>query len=175
MWAFDCERRPLSVSAEVSGFAHPGDSLFPVAPCPAGKKVSKNACPCIRPCASLRVRSLHHCSEGRRTRAVYGPLSLSPHPCGSLLYTTTALTLLKGRVVAWGCGVVSVGGYSPEGQYTVPVWWAACGETTLRKRLLLTPFGRAVLKRTLKQLGAESGYHLPRGYLASSFLVSLSK
>ena len=172
---FCCERRPLSVSAEVSGFAHPGDSLFPVAPCPAGKKVSKNACPCIRPCASLRVRSLHHCSEGRRTRAVHGPLRLSPHPCGSPLYTTIALTLLKGRVVACVCGVVSVRGHSPEGQYNVPVWWAACGETTLRKRLLLTPFGRAVLKRTLKQLGAESGYHLPRGYLASSFLVSLSK
>jgi len=30
------------------------------------------------------VSSLHHCSRGRRTRAVPGPLRLSPHPCGSL-------------------------------------------------------------------------------------------
>ena len=61
-------------------------------------KVTKSACPAIRPSASLRVRSLHRCSEGRLTRAVPGPLSLSPHPCGSPLYATIPLTLLKGRL-----------------------------------------------------------------------------
>ena len=61
-------------------------------------KGTKRACPAIRPSASLRVRSLHRCSEGRLTRAVPGPLSLSPHPCGSPLYATIPLTLLKGRL-----------------------------------------------------------------------------
>ena len=61
-------------------------------------KGTKRACPAIRPCASLRVRSLHRRSEGRLTRAIPGPLSLSPHPCGSPLYATIPLTLLKGRL-----------------------------------------------------------------------------
>ncbi len=75
-----------------------------VPPCWAGSflavapKGTKRACPAIRPYASLRVRSLHRCSEGRLTRAVPGPLSLSPHPCGSPLYATIPLTLLKGRL-----------------------------------------------------------------------------
>ena len=77
-----------------SGFALLGDSLFSVA-----KKVSKNACPRIRPVASLRVRSLRRRSEGRRTRALHGPLRLSRHPCRSPLSTTAPLTLLKGRLV----------------------------------------------------------------------------
>jgi len=33
---------------------------------------------------------------GRLTRAILGPLSLSPHPCGSLPYATIPLTLLGG-------------------------------------------------------------------------------
>src|SRR5690606_23145871 len=74
-----------------AGFALLGESLFSVA-----KKVTKNACPCMRPCAARRVRSLHRRSEGRRTRAILGPLRLSPHPCGSPLYATIPLTLLKG-------------------------------------------------------------------------------
>ena len=61
-------------------------------------KVTKSACPAIRPSALLRVRALHRRSEGRLTRAVPGPLSLSPHPCGSPLYATIPLTLLKGRL-----------------------------------------------------------------------------
>ena len=61
-------------------------------------KGTKRACPAIRPYALLRVRSLHRHSEGRLTRAVPGPLSLSPHPCGSPLYATIPLTLLKGRL-----------------------------------------------------------------------------
>ena len=87
-----------------SGFALLGDSLFSIAGRTAPKKVSKNACPCIRPVASRRVRSLRRRSEGRRTRALHGPLSggrlvLSRHPCRSPLSTTTPLTLLKGRLV----------------------------------------------------------------------------
>lgn len=76
-----------------SGSALTGGLLLPVA-----AKVTKNACPAIRPYASLRVRSLHRRTEGRLTRAVPGPLSLSPHPCGSPLYATIPLTLLKGRL-----------------------------------------------------------------------------
>ena len=34
--------------------------------------------------------------RGRLTRAIHGPLSLSPHPCGSLPYATPLLGLLKG-------------------------------------------------------------------------------
>ena len=45
-------------------------------------------------CAKLP--SLRCCSGGRLTRAVPGPLSLSPHPCGSLPYATPQLGLLKG-------------------------------------------------------------------------------
>jgi hypothetical protein len=52
----------------------------------------------------------------------------------------------EGAGVACGCGVASVGCYSPEGQYIVPVWWAACGETTLRKQFLRTPLERAALR-----------------------------
>ena len=86
-----------------AGFALLGESLFSVA-----KKVTKNACPYIRPCAARRVRSLHRCSRGRLTRAVLGPLSLSPHPCGSLPYATVPLTLLKGAVGV-ACGFVQKG------------------------------------------------------------------
>src|SRR3990167_8993377 len=43
-----------------------------------------------------RLPSLHHCSRGRRTRAVPGPLRLSPHPCGSLPSTTIPFGLLNG-------------------------------------------------------------------------------
>jgi len=48
--------------------------------------------------ASLRVRSLRRRSEGRRTRAIHGPLRLSRHPCRSPLSATTPFTLLKGRL-----------------------------------------------------------------------------
>src|SRR5688572_13196718 len=41
----------------------------------------------------LRYVALHRRSEGRLTRAIRGPLSLSPHPCGSPLYASTPLTL----------------------------------------------------------------------------------
>src|SRR5690606_31064859 len=73
--------------------ALPAESLFPVA-----EKVTKNACPCMRPCAARRVRSFHHCSRGRLTRAIPGPLSLSRHPCRSTPYAAIPLTLLKGAV-----------------------------------------------------------------------------
>ncbi len=59
----------------------------------------------MRPCAARRVRSLHRRSEGRRTRAIPGPLRLSPHPCGSPLCATIVLTLLKGAFDAV-CGFV---------------------------------------------------------------------
>src|SRR5690606_17105222 len=83
-----------------AGFALLGEFLLAVAP-----KGTKKSCPYIRPCAARRVRSLHRCSRGRLTRAVLGPLSLSPHPCGSLPYATVPLTLLKGAVGV-ACGFV---------------------------------------------------------------------
>ncbi len=86
-----------------AGFALLGEFLLAVAP-----KGTKKSCPCIRPCAARRVRSLHRCSRGRLTRAVPGPLSLSPHPCGSLPYATVPLTLLKGAVGV-ACGFVQKG------------------------------------------------------------------
>lgn len=46
------------------------------------------------------VRSLHRRSEGRRTRAIRGPLRLEPLPCGSTLCTATPLTRLTGPVPA---------------------------------------------------------------------------
>ena len=130
------------------------------------QKEPKGLAPPSGPCASLRVRSLHRRSRGPARRAIPGPSRLSRHPCRSTPSTTIPLTLLKGRGVACGCGVASVGCYSPEGQYTVPVWWAACGETTLRKRVLLTPFGRAALGRTIKQLGARVPVSRPSGGVA---------
>ncbi len=97
-----------------SGSALLGGFLLAVAP-----KGTKRACPAIRPCASLRVRSLHRRSEGRRTRGVHAPLRLSPHPCGSPLYATIPLTLLKGRLALpeserEGCSARSVEAISPR-------------------------------------------------------------
>src|SRR5690606_36759240 len=83
----------LAELLDVAGFALLGELLFSVA-----KKVTKNAYPYMRPCSARRVRSLHRCLRGRLTRAVPDPLSLSPHPCGSLRYATIPLTLLKGAV-----------------------------------------------------------------------------
>src|SRR5690606_27374171 len=70
----------------------------------------------MRPCAARRVRSLHRRSEGRRTRAVPGPLRLSPHPCGSPLYATIALTLLKGAV---GVACWFVGGSKSQSKFSI--------------------------------------------------------
>jgi len=41
-----------------------------------------------------RLPSLRHCSGGRRTWAILGPLRFSPYPCGSSPYTAPALGLL---------------------------------------------------------------------------------
>ncbi len=66
------------------------------------QKEPKSLAPASGPgCAG--IRSLHRRSEGRRTRAIHAdggpdPLRLSPHPCGSPLYATIALTLLMGRM-----------------------------------------------------------------------------
>ena len=57
--------------ADGPGFALPGRLTFFA----CAKKVSKETHPFIRPCALRRVRSLHRCSEGRRTRSIPGPLS----------------------------------------------------------------------------------------------------
>ncbi len=61
-------------------------------------KGTKRSCPCMRPCASLRVRSLHRHSRGTPRRAIPGPSRLSRHPCRSTPSTAIPLTLLKGAV-----------------------------------------------------------------------------
>jgi hypothetical protein len=88
----ECRRSALS-SARATGCASLGALLFFAR---AKKSKQKKARPCIRPCATRRVRSLHRSSRGRLTRAIHGPLSLSPHPCGSSPYATIPLTLLTG-------------------------------------------------------------------------------
>ncbi len=88
----ECRRSALS-SARATGCASHGALLFFAR---AKKSKQKKARPCIRPCATRRVRSLHRSSRGRLTRTIHGPLSLSPHPCGSSPYATIPLTLLKG-------------------------------------------------------------------------------
>ena len=81
----------------------------------AARNLIRIAHPSGQPAAVTPLRSvssLHHCSRGRRTRAVPGPLRLSarascfalppasmqssPHPCGSLPCTTIPLGLLNG-------------------------------------------------------------------------------
>ncbi len=91
----ECRRSALS-SARATGCASHGALLFFAR---AKKSKQKKARPCIRPCATRRVRSLHRSSRGRLTRAIHGPLSLSPHPCGSSPYATIPLTLLTGNRV----------------------------------------------------------------------------
>jgi len=71
---------------------------------PPLRRVTFGSCPKsnqkVLPLASgsrcARLPSFHHCSRGRRTRAIPGPLRLSPHPCGSLPSTTIPLGLLNG-------------------------------------------------------------------------------
>ncbi|PYC25883.1 hypothetical protein DMO17_09445 [Aquipseudomonas alcaligenes] len=60
-----------------------------------GKSNQKRLPPTSGP-ACGGVPSLHRRSRGRLTRAVPGPLSLSPHPCGSLPSATIPFGLLKG-------------------------------------------------------------------------------
>ncbi|RAR40279.1 hypothetical protein DP092_02510 [Pseudomonas sp. MDMC224] len=61
----------------------------------AQERCAKEGHPDIR--VSLRETSLAPALlRGRLTRAIPGPLSLSPHPCGSLPYATPPLGLLKG-------------------------------------------------------------------------------
>ena len=95
----ECRSAALS-SARAPGCASHGALLFFAR---AKKSKQKKARPCIRPCATRRVRSLHRRSRGRLTRAIHGPLSLSPHPCGSSPYATIPLTLLKGNRVLPAC------------------------------------------------------------------------
>ncbi|MCW8162814.1 hypothetical protein D7236_19395 [Stutzerimonas stutzeri] len=66
--------------------------------------VTRFARPSGQPAAvtPLRSVSLRRRSEGRRTRAIHGPLRLSPHPCGSPLCATAPFTLLKGRLESSG-------------------------------------------------------------------------
>ena len=85
--------------ARPTGFALHGESL---SLCLCKEKVTKEkAHPTPGPerCAH-GVRSLRRRSEGRRTRAIHGPLRLEPLPCGSTLCTATPLTRLTGPVPA---------------------------------------------------------------------------
>ncbi|RRV58891.1 hypothetical protein EGJ08_13360 [Stutzerimonas stutzeri] len=90
-----CAPEPHFEGGDGFCFALLGESLFPDA-----EKVTKNALPLHTAPRYARVRSLHRCSRGRLTRAIHGPLSLSPHPCGSPPCTAIPLTLLKGRQVS---------------------------------------------------------------------------
>ena len=83
--------------AGTTGFALHGESLFLRWP---RKSNQEEGHPNIRPGALRRVPSLHRRSRGRLTRAIHGPLSLSPHPCGSLPSTTITLGLLTGNRVS---------------------------------------------------------------------------
>jgi len=96
----ECRRSALS-SARATGCASHGALLFFAR---AKKSKQEKARPCIRPCATRRVRSLPRRFRGRLTRAIQGPLSgdasvLSPHPCGSSPYATSPLSLLTGNRV----------------------------------------------------------------------------
>ncbi|CAM5252802.1 hypothetical protein SSTU70S_04311 [Stutzerimonas stutzeri] len=114
-------------SVVAAGCALHGASLFFAR---AKKSKQKKARPCIRPCAARRVRSLHRRSRGRLTRAILGPLSLSPHPCGSTPYAANPLTRLKGNLVspvgscmekqseASNCSYRQLGPESPSGGRT---------------------------------------------------------
>ena len=56
----------------------------------------RESAPGIRVWPAARLPSLRCRSGGRLTRAVPGPLSLSPHPCGSSPCATPPLGLLTG-------------------------------------------------------------------------------
>ena|SRR5690606_7715502 len=74
-----------------------------VSPCTAShfllsgqEKVTKEKATPTSGSGLRRLPSLQCCSGGRLTRAILGPLSLSPHPCGSSPYAAPPLGLLKG-------------------------------------------------------------------------------
>src|SRR5690606_28752393 len=76
-----------------TGFALHGESLSLVWPRESNQREGH---PGIRVWPAARLPSLRRCSGGRLTRAILGPLSLSPHPCGSSPYATPPLGLLTG-------------------------------------------------------------------------------
>ena len=79
-----------------TGFALHGESLSLVWPRESNQREGH---PDIRVWPAARLPSLRRCSGGRLTRAILGPLSLSPHPCGSSPYATPPLGLLTGNGV----------------------------------------------------------------------------
>ena len=79
-----------------TGFALHGESLSLVWPRESNQREGH---PGIRVWPAARLPSLRRCSGGRLTRAILGPLSLSPHPCGSSPYATPPLGLLTGNGV----------------------------------------------------------------------------
>ncbi|VXB97352.1 hypothetical protein PSEUDO8AS_40343 [Pseudomonas sp. 8AS] len=130
---------PIAERADGLGFAHPGDSLFFVC---AKKSKQKKAHPGIRPCASLRVPSFRCHSGGRLTRAIPGPLSLSPHPCGSSPCATPPLGLLTGTrapscLMALSCRYADL--------VSTPANHGTAYNTLLVHCLLLVPIGLARL------------------------------
>ena len=87
-------RFPATLSSPPpTGFALHGESLSLVWPRESNQREGH---PDIRVWPAARLPSLRCCSGGRLTRAILGPLSLSPHPCGSSPYATPPLGLLKG-------------------------------------------------------------------------------
>ncbi len=85
-------RFPATLSSPPpTGFALHGESLSLVWPRESNQREGH---PGIRVWPAARLPSLRRCSGGRLTRAILGPLSLSPHPCGSFPYATPPLGLL---------------------------------------------------------------------------------
>ena len=80
-------------SAPPTDFALHGESLSLVCPRESNQREGH---PDIRVWPAARLPSFRCRSGGRLTRAIHGPLSLSPHPCGSSPCATPPLGLLTG-------------------------------------------------------------------------------
>ena len=92
-------------SAPTADFALHGELLSLVWPRESNQREGH---PNIRVWPAARLPSFRCHSGGRLTRAIHGPLSLSPHPCGSSPCATPPLGLLTGTR-ATRCLVVFLG------------------------------------------------------------------
>ena len=86
VWRESVEPSCLPSSADVSGFALPGESLLQTSEC-RPQKGTRTPAPCIRnsasPFAFAKRPSLHRCAGGTARGAIHGPTRLSRHSCRS--------------------------------------------------------------------------------------------